>query len=68
MISFEELFRGTIDSASVSPREVVKQALANNSAAVIPVHNHPLGDPEPSVADRRTTQSPKEERAWWKCG
>src|SRR5690554_133977 len=68
VISFEELFRGTIDSASVYPREVVKQPLANTAAAVILVHNHPSGDPEPSDADRRITQSPKEERAWWKCG
>ncbi|MEA3250600.1 MAG: DNA repair protein RadC [Pseudomonadota bacterium] len=56
IIHFEELFRGTIDSASVYPREVVKQALACNAAAVILVHNHPSGDPEPSDADRRITQ------------
>ncbi|RAH37789.1 DNA repair protein RadC [Halomonas sp. SL1] len=56
VIRFEELFRGTIDSASVYPREVVKQALASNAAAVILVHNHPSGDPEPSDADRRITQ------------
>ncbi|MDI4636691.1 MULTISPECIES: RadC family protein [Halomonadaceae] len=56
VICFEELFRGTIDSASVYPREVVKQALAWNAAAVILVHNHPSGDPEPSDADRRITQ------------
>jgi DNA repair protein RadC len=42
LIAFEELFRGTIDGASVYPREVVKQALARNAAAVILVHNHPL--------------------------
>ncbi|MCH4565051.1 DNA repair protein RadC [Halomonas sp. EGI 63088] len=60
VIRFEELFRGTIDSASVYPREVVKQALACNSAAVILVHNHPSGDPEPSDADRRITQRLKE--------
>ncbi|WP_163558810.1 DNA repair protein RadC [Halomonas sp. NO4] len=56
VICFEELFRGTIDSASVYPREVVKQALAHNAAAVILVHNHPSGDPAPSDADRRITQ------------
>lgn len=56
VICFEKLFRGTIDSASVYPREVVKQALACNAAAVILVHNHPSGDPEPSDADRRITQ------------
>ena len=56
VICFQELFRGTIDTASVYPREVVKQALACNAAAVILVHNHPSGDPEPSDADRRITQ------------
>ena len=56
VIRFEGLFRGTIDSASVYPREVVKQALGCNAAAVILVHNHPSGDPEPSDADRRITQ------------
>ncbi|GKW48605.1 RadC family protein [Halomonas sp. NCCP-2165] len=60
VISFEELFRGTIDSASVYPREVVKQALKHNAAAMILVHNHPSGDPEPSDADRRITQRLKE--------
>lgn len=60
VISFEELFRGTIDSASVYPREVVKQALRFNAAAVILVHNHPSGDPEPSNVDRRITQRLKE--------
>nr|WP_298522111.1 DNA repair protein RadC [uncultured Halomonas sp.] len=56
VIRFETLFRGTIDSASVYPREVVKRALACNAAAVILVHNHPSGNPEPSDADRRITQ------------
>ncbi len=53
-------FRGTIDSASVYPREVLKAALAYNAAAVILVHNHPSGDPEPSDADRRITERLKE--------
>lgn len=56
VISFEEVFRGTLDSASVYPREVVKVALEHNAAAVILVHNHPSGDPEPSLADRMLTQ------------
>lgn len=56
VICFEELFRGTIDSASVYPREVVKKSLAHNAAAVIFVHNHPSGDPKPSDSDRRITQ------------
>jgi DNA repair protein RadC len=55
IIEFEELFRGTIDGASVYPREVVKKALAFNAAAVIFAHNHPSGITEPSEADRCIT-------------
>ena len=55
LIEFEQLFRGTIDGASVYPREVVKQALQWNSAAVIIAHNHPSGIAEPSLADERIT-------------
>ena len=55
VIAFEEVFRGTLDSASVYPREVVKLALEHNAAALILVHNHPSGDPEPSMADRNLT-------------
>ncbi len=55
LIQFEELFRGTIDGASVHPREVVKQALQRNCAAVIIAHNHPSGIAEPSLADERIT-------------
>lgn len=54
-VAFEELFRGTLDSAEVHPREVVRRALAHNAAAVIVGHNHPSGCPEPSDADRRIT-------------
>ncbi len=56
VIAFRELFRGTIDGASVYPREVVKQALADNAAAVILAHNHPSGLCEPSQADIRITK------------
>ncbi len=56
IIAFEELFRGTIDGTSVYPREVVKQALAANAAAVILAHNHPSGVAEPSQADERITR------------
>jgi DNA repair protein RadC len=56
VIAFRELFRGTIDGASVYPREVVKQALADNAAAVILAHNHPSGVCEPSQADIRITE------------
>lgn len=55
VIRFEELFRGTIDGASVYPREVVKAALEHNAAAVILAHNHPSGVAEPSRADRQLT-------------
>ncbi len=59
-IKFEELFRGTIDGASVHPREVVKEALAVNAAAVILTHNHPSGMAEPSQADELITRRLKE--------
>jgi DNA repair protein RadC len=60
LIHCEELFRGTIDGASVHPREIVKLALQRNSAAVIIAHNHPSGVPEPSQADEFITQRVKE--------
>jgi DNA repair protein RadC len=56
VLGFEELFRGTIDGTSVYPREVVKQALAFNAAAIILAHNHPSGVAEPSQADERITR------------
>jgi DNA repair protein RadC len=55
LIRFEELFRGTIDGASVHPREVVKEALARNATSVILAHNHPSGVAEPSQADEVIT-------------
>jgi DNA repair protein RadC len=55
VIRYEALFHGTIDAASVHPREVVKLALAHNAAAVILAHNHPSGVAEPSKADRQIT-------------
>ena len=56
MLAFEVLFRGSIDSASVYPRQVVKRALGHNAAAVIFCHNHPSGITDPSEADRTLTQ------------
>jgi DNA repair protein RadC len=53
---YRELFTGTIDSAAVYPREVVKQCLACNSAAVIFAHNHPSGVSEPTDTDVRLTR------------
>jgi DNA repair protein RadC len=55
LICFEELFRGTVNGASVHPREVAKRALAHNAAALIIAHNHPSGVAEPSEADRALT-------------
>ena len=55
ILAYEELFRVTLSSASVYPREVVKRALALNAAALMLVHNHPSGYPEPSRADIEIT-------------
>lgn len=60
VIVYEELFHGTIDSASVHPREVVRQALKHNAAALILAHNHPSGVAEPSQADSNITRQLKE--------
>lgn len=56
VIACEELFRGTIDAASVYPREVVKRALDHNAAALIVAHNHPSGVTDPSAADEAITR------------
>jgi len=56
LIEYVELFRGTIDGASVHPREVVKLALARNAAAIILAHPHPSGIAEPSAADELITR------------
>jgi len=63
VIEYRELFFGTIDAASVYPREVVKAALSANAAAAILVHNHPSGESYPSNADRVLTQKLKESLA-----
>jgi DNA repair protein RadC len=56
VLAFEALFRGSIDSTSVHPRQVVKRALAHNAAALILCHNHPSGNTNPSQADRTLTK------------
>jgi DNA repair protein RadC len=56
VLKAQELFRGTVDSATVYPREVVKEGLACNAAAVIFAHNHPSGISEPSQADVKITK------------
>lgn len=60
VIEYRELFRGTIDGASVHPREVVREAMRANAAAVIFAHNHPSGVAEPSQSDLRITQRLKD--------
>ena len=60
MLAFSRLFRGSIDSCSVHPREVVKEALEANAAAAIFAHNHPSGSCEPSSADIAITKRLKE--------
>ena len=60
VVECQELFRGTIDGASVHPREVVKEALARNAAACILLHNHPSGVAEPSQADELITRRLKD--------
>lgn len=56
LLAFEPIFEGTIDSAPVHPREVVKLALSHNAAALIISHNHPSGVAEPSQSDRLITE------------
>jgi DNA repair protein RadC len=56
LLAFEEIFRGTIDGASVHPREIVRLTLLHNAASVIVAHNHPSGVVEPSQADEGVTR------------
>ena len=60
LIAYEEMFRGTLTQTSVYPREVVKEALAHNAAAVILSHNHPSGLANPSGADQALTHTLKQ--------
>lgn len=57
LIASHEMFRGTLTQTSVYPREIVKESLRFNAAAVIFSHNHPSGVPEPSRADEQLTSS-----------
>ncbi|MEE9383203.1 MAG: DNA repair protein RadC [Nannocystaceae bacterium] len=56
LIAFERMFNGTVNGASVHPRELVRRAIELNAAAVIVAHNHPSGEAEPSAADRAITK------------
>jgi DNA repair protein RadC len=57
VLGYEELFFGTVNAATVHPREIVKRSLALNACAAVVCHNHPSGQPEPSTADRMLTKS-----------
>lgn len=56
LISFEELFHGTINEANIYPREIVRRGLMHNAAKIILAHNHPSGHPSPSIADKEVTE------------
>jgi len=56
LIRVEKISQGTLDSVIVHPRDVFRLAIAANASAIILVHNHPSGDPEPSEADLRITR------------
>lgn len=57
VIDYVEMFRGTVTQTSVYPREVVREAMVRNSSALLLVHNHPSGAPQPSRADEALTQA-----------
>ncbi len=59
VIEYVEMFRGTVSQTSVYPREVVREAMKRNSAAMLLVHNHPSGSTQPSRADEMLTQTLK---------
>jgi len=60
LIKYEEMFRGTIDSSTIHPREVVRRALYHNAAALVLAHNHPSGVAEPSQSDQLITDKLKQ--------
>ena len=59
VISFKKMFSGTLTQCAVYPREIVKNALSQNACSVIFSHNHPSGDPEPSMSDDSLTATLK---------
>jgi DNA repair protein RadC len=56
LLADEVMFRGTVDSATIFPREIVHRALNLSASSIIMVHNHPSGDPTPSRADVQSTR------------
>lgn len=63
LLSFTELFQGTLSESSVYPREIIRQCLEHNAAKIILAHNHPSGNPTPSHADQEITKLLKESLA-----
>ena len=60
ILSKKEIFKGSLNSSLVHPREVFKEALKNSAASIIVCHNHPSGDPTPSKEDINVTKRIKE--------
>jgi len=56
IIETEDLFQGTLDKSVISPREIIERAIKHNAAALLFVHNHPSGNPEPSLSDKELTR------------
>jgi DNA repair protein RadC len=56
IIDSADLSEGTVDSSSISPRQVMENAIRQNASSLIFVHNHPSGDPEPSRHDKEVTR------------
>lgn len=56
LMRMDELFRGSLNECTASPRELIRKAVVHNAFALILLHNHPSGDPSPSDADRRITR------------
>ena len=56
IIEIEDLFKGTLNTSSIYPREVIKSAIKNNAVSLIFVHNHPSGNPDPSESDKDVTE------------
>ena len=55
LICRKVMSKGTVDQAPVFPREIIRQALIKQASGIILAHNHPGGDPEPSLQDRELT-------------
>jgi len=56
VVVIEDLFEGTLNASAIYPREIIQGAVKHNAAALIFVHNHPAGNPQPSDNDKRITQ------------